>query len=218
MQLRPALDLALAATLALLAGTSCSTPTPDRSDASQRFPFRGGEIALTRQGTDCRLSLKGEINPTTVSALTLANNALIERVCDRRTLALDVHDGQVGAAITIGSMLRNRNIDTQVPPGSTCQTACLLVFAAGTQRELARGTSPARLGFSQIPPDEDFGQTTCYTELSNRQLLNLARYLKTMLPRSAADYVLDEIRSTDCRGVREVPAHKALSSGLATRG
>lgn len=217
MRFRAATTPLLAAGLALLLG-ACGTPAPDRTDAGKTFAYRGGEVALAQQGEDCRLTLRGEINPTTVSALRLASDALTGRSCRKTTLMLNAPDGQIGAAITLGAMLRNRHVDTHIPAGAQCQTACLLVFAAGTQRELAKGKPEPQLGFSQIPPDEDFGQGSCETELSNRQLLNLARYLKAMVPRMTADFMLDEIRATTCRGVRELPIHKAFSSGLVTKG
>lgn len=217
MRLRAATTPLLATGLALLIG-ACGTPAPERTDTGKTFAFRGGEVALAQQGEDCRLTLKGEINPTTVSALRLASDALTGRDCRRTALMLNAPDGQIGAAITLGAMLRNRHIDTHIPAGAQCRTACLLVFAAGTERELATGSPGPRLGFSQIPPDEDFGKGSCETELSNRQLLNLARYLKAMVPRMTADFMLEEIRATDCRGVHELPIHKAFSSGLATKG
>ncbi|AKU10917.1 hypothetical protein AzCIB_1012 [Azoarcus sp. CIB] len=206
----------LAAVATGLVVAACGVaPTVERDAKAEHFPYQGGEVAATQRGADCELTLRGTLTPAAVSALRLASDALAKRSCQGKTVVLDLADGSVGAAITVGSMLRNRGFDTRIAAGSTCHTPCLLVFAAGTRREIAPN---ARLGFTQIPPDEDFGRTNCETELDNRQMLNLARYLRAMLPTLTADYMLQQIRATDCRNVRALPASDAVTAGLATRG
>ncbi|MBD5803580.1 hypothetical protein AZOA_30210 [Azoarcus sp. Aa7] len=208
--------LAAAATALAVAGCGLAPTVEPKADAkAEHFAYKGGDVAAAQRGADCELTLRGTLTPAAVSSLRLASDALAKRSCQGKTVVLDLADGSVGAAMTVGSMLRNRGFDTRIAAGSTCHTLCLLVFAAGTRREIAPN---ARLGFSQIPPDEDFGRTNCETELDNRQMLNLARYLRAMLPTLTADYMLQQIRATDCRGVRALPASDAVTAGLATRG
>lgn len=208
--------LATTATALLVAACGVAPTVEPGADAkAEHFAWKGGNVAAAQRGADCELALRGTLTPEAVSSLRLASDALAKRSCRGKTVTLDLADGSVGAAITVGSMLRNRGFNTRIAPGSTCHTLCLLVFAAGTQREI--GTN-ARLGFSQIPPDEDFGRASCETELDNRQMLNLARYLRAMLPTLTADYMLQQIRATDCRNVRALPASDAVTAGLATRG
>ncbi|WP_128106540.1 hypothetical protein [Azoarcus sp. DN11] len=214
--LLPAVAIALLVSACGVAPTAPTASTAERE--GERFAYRGGEVAVAPRGDNCELTLRGTLAPAAVSSLTLAHEALSKRSCRSKWVVLDIADGSVGAAITVGSMLRNRGYNTRIAPGSACHTPCLLVFAAGAEREIPAGAPSARLGFSQIPPDEDFGKTGCETELDNRQLLNLARYLRAMLPGTSADYMLQRIRATDCRSVRELPAREAVTAGLATKG
>lgn len=213
MQIRFLRPLLPAAAIGLVVAACGVAPTVERQ--AERFAFKGGEVTVAQRGADCELTLRGTLAPAAVSALTLANDALAKRSCRSKSIALDLADGSVGTAITVGAMLRNRGFDTRVAPGSACHTPCLLVFAAGSRREIA---PDARLGFSQIPPDDDFGRMNCETELDNRQLLNLARYLRAMLPGPSADFMMQRIRAADCRSVRELPAGEAVSAGLVTKG
>ncbi|MCK9985119.1 MAG: hypothetical protein AzoDbin1_01591 [Azoarcus sp.] len=215
MRIRFPWHLLAAAATGLVVAACGLAPTVEPDAKAEHFPYQGGDVAAAQRGADCELALRGTLTPAAVSSLRLASDALAKLSCRGRTVVLDLGDGSVGAAITVGSMLRNRGFDTRIAAGSTCRTLCLLVFAAGTQREIA---PDARLGFTQIPPDEDFGRANCETELDNRQMLNLARYLRAMLPGLTADYMLQQIRATDCRGVRELPASDAVTAGLATRG
>lgn len=199
----------LAGTVVLsLLVAACGTPSA---------PPERGDMQAAQRGKDCELTVQGVLEPSAVTALTLASDNLAKRSCRSKWAVLDIADGSVGTAFTVGSMLRNRGFNTRIKPGSTCLTTCLLVFAAGKEREIPGGPTAPRLGFSQIRPDDDFGAVSCQTELDNRQTLQIARYLRAMLPALTADYMLQEIRRTDCRGVRELSAGDAVTSGLATR-
>jgi hypothetical protein len=206
---------ALLSTLCLaVALAGCASTTHDRAE---RLPYEGGTLSLGQQGERCEVALKGAINPDTVRKLSVLLADLDKRGCSRREAALDAGEGSVNAAITLGSMLRNRNFDTVVAEGSACRTACALVFAAGRERILPGNSAAPRIGFAQIPPDQDFGRNTCETELNRAQTLTLGRYLRAMLPAPAADATFQQLASADCRNVRYVSASEALAMGLATR-
>jgi hypothetical protein len=113
-------------------------------------------------------------------------------------------------------MLKNRNYDTQVQHGTTCLTPCLLVFAAGRQRVLPESSPPARIGFQQIPPDQDFGHRVCESELSYYQSLSLTRYLRAMLPAPTATAVFQKLKAADCQRTDYFGLPEALAIGLAT--
>src|SRR5262245_55837593 len=51
---------------------------------------------------------------------------------DVKTLVLGSHGGDVGAALSIGETVRARGLDVIVP--SSCESACVLIWAAGTHR------------------------------------------------------------------------------------
>lgn len=52
--------------------------------------------------------------------------------------------GSVGAAIAIGTEIRNRGWATLVPGGASCASACSMIWLAGARRLLADG---GRIGF-----------------------------------------------------------------------
>jgi hypothetical protein len=60
------------------------------------------------------------------------------------SIILDVKGGHIGAAISIGRFTRFRNYETRVQNGAVCNSACTLIWLAGTLRHLDRR---ARLGF-----------------------------------------------------------------------
>jgi hypothetical protein len=55
--------------------------------------------------------------------------------------------GNVAAALAIGQQVRARGWQTLVPAGSSCASACALIWLAGTQRMLGVN---ARIGFHAI--------------------------------------------------------------------
>lgn len=220
------LTLALAATTlaALLAG--CATPLPpDRAAPTgaptaagrvSSHPFEGGSLVADTRTAACTLTLTGEIHAGTVRRMTAALQDLDTPRCGHKRMVLNVTAGLLGDAITLGAMLRNRGFDTQVQAGSTCHTPCLLVFAAGNQRVLPEAPVPARLAFSPIPPDADFGHQSCQSEPSRGQQLTLTRYLRAMLPGPTATAVYQKLLAADCQHTDSYGPTEALAMGLAT--
>ncbi|NMG76326.1 hypothetical protein [Aromatoleum diolicum] len=203
----------------LFAGCATSITEPGAVPKIERFAYRGGGLVLRQADGECRIVAAGEISPAMVSSLTLVMREVEkQRACSKKWLELNITDGLLGQAITAGSMLRNRGYSTRLQPGSVCHTPCLLVFAAGVQRVIPSDSLLVRLGFSQIPPDEDFGGRHCETELNNNQQLTLARYLRAMLAASTADRMFRMINEANCQEVHELPVRDALTMGLATGG
>ena len=181
------------AVLAALAG--CGTPAPRPGAASapatsdRDFGYDGGSVTATQTGAACELRWQGALHAGAVPRLRQALDAVDRQRCERRTLVLGAVDGAVGEAITIGAMVRNR--------------ACC-------------GPTPARVVFSQIPPDADFGRQTCATELSRAQQLTLTRYLRAMLPPPTATAVYQKLLAADCRSAEAYGPQQARLIGLAT--
>lgn len=182
----------IALPLVLLA--CASPPPPDR--AGQDGVAR---IDMERRAGVCTLSLSGEIDQNAVNRLSQSLSRLEQQSCQERWMVLDAPAGQIGAAVTMGSMLRNRNFNTRVAPGSECLTSCVLVFAAGRERVLNSNAPLARLGISRVPADADFGSSRCEAEISRGQALTLTRYLRAMLPPQAAEAVFQVMVQADCR-------------------
>ncbi len=196
-------------------------PTPTAPPAApapglSTLPFEGGSLLLDTRSPACTVTLQGAMHEGTVRRLHTGLQQLQGARCSSRRLLLDTTAGELGSAITIGSMLRNHQFDTQVQAGRVCDTPCLLVFAAGTQRVLPLLPQPALLAFTPLPPDLDFGPRTCHSQPNAAQKLTLARYLNAMLPEPSSSTVLRQILAADCNGLARMGAQQALAIGLAT--
>ncbi len=218
MQLKPAL-WALAA--ALVAGCASSPPEAPSAPATpagrvQTHTYDGGRLITDTRTAACTIALHGELHAGTVRRMTSALQDLDQPGCTSKRLVLNAGPALLGDAITLGAMLRNRGYDTQVQAGATCHTPCLMVFAAGTQRVLPESPTPARIAFSQIPPDHDFGHQTCQSEPSRAQQLTVTRYLRAMLPGPTATAVYQKLLAADCRRHDTYGPAEALAMGLAT--
>lgn len=210
-----------ALTAALLALAGCASapppapPTPPPASppppAMERVP-----IDVDRRDGNCHIRLRGPLDEYTARGLRHVMGELEPSACRSKRVLLDLEGGQVGSALTVGAIIKNRGYDTQVQPGTTCLTPCLLVFAAGRQRIQLPSVPPTRIGFSQIPPDEDFGRRVCETELTSAQALTLTRYLRAMLPVPTATAVFDKLKAATCRHTEYLGPAEAMALGLAT--
>ncbi|KJS68012.1 MAG: hypothetical protein JM57_10995 [Comamonadaceae bacterium BICA1-1] len=212
-----------------LAVVGCATPPPEAPTPAapptapapaapglSTLPFEGGRLLLDTRSAACSITLQGEIHEGTVRRLHGALQQMQQSRCSSRRMVLEATAGELGSAITLGSMLRNRQFDTKVQPGRVCDTPCLLVFAAGTQRVLPLLPQPALLAFTQLPPDLDFAPRTCRSQPSAAQQLTLSRYLNAMLPEPSSSNVLRQILAADCNGPTRLGPEQALALGLAT--
>lgn len=181
-----------------------------------QYPYDGGTLQTDTRGAACSITLSGDVNHNAVRRL----GALLQEVenadCRAKRFVLNARDGALGDAVTLGAMLRNRHYDTEVMRGTTCNTPCLLVFAAGHERVLPESDPPTRLAFTQIPPDQDFGKGVCQTELNRGQQLTLTRYLRAMLPANTATAVYQKLVAADCQRTDQYGPANALAMGLAT--
>lgn len=209
-----ALTLILAAcgTPVDLGPSSSGTPAPQTTTPGTRLAYSGGSLMVSRSGASCQIRIEGEINGNTSTRLHQAFAELERSPCRDKTAVLAVNHGEVGSAITVGSMLRNRDFRTRVAAGNACLTPCWLVFVGGVDRQLEPG---ARIGFSQVPPDEDPGRNRrCETELSRAQALTLTRYLRAMLPPEPASALFQRLAVADCRSTVYWGAAEARSNGV----
>ena len=201
---------------------ACSTvPSSTGRDAAggteaRSFVYATGVWLADRQGTDCRLELRGAVDNAAVRQAGAALDWVEQAGCRTKTLVLNTGPGVFNDAITLGAMARNRNYHTQVAAGVACSTPCLLVFAAGQDRAMVQQPTPARLVFTQIPPDQDFGRQVCQTELSRGQQLTLLRYVRAMLPPATARALYLKLEGADCQTPDSYGPAEALAMGLAT--
>lgn len=204
--LRP---LTLCAAALLAACASPPKPAAPTNDGVAR-------IELERRAGNCEISLTGDIDQNAVNRLSQSLSRLEQQTCSERWMVLNAPSGQIGAAVTMGSMLRNRNFNTRIAPGSECLTSCVLVFAAGRERVLGSNPPLARLGISRVPPDADFGTDRCEAEISRGQALTLTRYLRAMLPSPTAEAVFQVMAQADCRTNLYWRPADVINNGLVT--
>ena len=212
---------ALLACLVLLAGCGTPPPAPPRAAApdlkTQRvFPHESGRFVLDVGPQGCQLAVYGALDHAAVRRIGPALQAVSTAGCAQRTAVLHSSGGVIGDAITLGAMLRNRGYQTHLPVGQQCDSTCILVFAAGLARTAPAAGAAGRFQFAQIPPDQDFGRQTCATELSRGQQLTLTRYLRAMLPETAAHGAYQRWLQSDCQHTVQLTAEQALALGLVT--
>lgn len=205
----------------LLAGCAGSPPTQapaaptsvttrSSTPVDERLP-----LEVDRRNGNCHIRLTGALTDDTAHDLRYVMSALEKTNCRSKRVMVDLQSGLIGSAITVGSIIKNRGYDTQLPPGTTCLTPCVLVFAAGRQRLMLNAVPPTRIGFSQIPPDADFGRGVCETELLASQTQTLIRYLRSMLPVTTANTVFQKLSSANCRSTEHIGQSEAEALGLA---
>ena len=213
----------MALPIALLMG--CAGTPPARSPAppiaaspsapvDERLP-----LEVDRRNGNCHIRLTGALTDDTAHDLRYVMSALEKTNCRSKRVLIDLQSGPqsglIGSAITVGAIVKNRGYDTQLPPGTTCLTPCMLVFAAGRQRLMLNTVPPTRIGFSQIPPDADFGRGVCETELLAPQAQTLIRYLRAMLPVATANTVFQKLSTANCRSTEYLGQPEAEALGLA---
>jgi hypothetical protein len=69
--------------------------------------------------------------------------------------------GSVGAAIAIGTEIRNRGWSTLVPNNAQCASACSMIWLAGQTRRLAAG---AQIGFHAMSRVQNGGRAEVHEE------------------------------------------------------
>ena len=206
---------ALFAVVLALAGCAGSPPAPSTGSPKQPA-YEGLPMEVDRRSGNCHILLNGQLDDYAVHSLRFVMTELDKTTCRSKRVLIDLEGGLVGSAITAGAIIKNRGYDTQVQPGTTCRTPCLLVFAAGRQRIMQQSVPPTRIGFSQIPPDADFGRQVCETELAPSQALTLTRYLRAMLPVPVATAVFQKLTAATCQRTEYLGPAEAVALGLAS--
>ena len=181
-------------------------------------------LDVDRRNGNCHIRLTGTLTDDTAHDLRYVMSVLEKTICRSKRVLIDLQGGlqsgqssnTIGSAITIGSIIKNRGYDTQLPPGTTCLTPCMLVFSAGHRRLMLNALPPTRIGFSQLPPDADFGRGVCETELLAPQAQTLIRYLRAMLPITTANTVFQKLSAANCRSTDYLGPAEAEALGLAT--
>jgi uncharacterized protein YecT (DUF1311 family) len=118
--------------------TICLT-TPCMAADIQRYPDRNGKITV---------SISGEILPDDEKKFTRLARLI---AADKEvTVKLDSKGGWNRHAAFIGQIIREMGYETRLEYGDRCDSACTLIFFAGTYRSVELGT---RLGFHSSRPE-----------------------------------------------------------------
>ncbi len=124
-----------------------SAPTQPGGETDPNMPRRLTATPVT-EGDSVGLSLRGEITPGDGSRIA---NEL--RAATPAFVTLDSPGGSVSDALTVGRVMRELGIETQVEQGAICLSACPYIFVGGTARKVEDG---GRFGVHQ----HSFGENT----------------------------------------------------------
>ena len=137
---------AMGVLVAGLAATLCATPV---AAETTRYGAIVHDDALAHV-----LTLDREITRATLRDFETALEAHRPSL-----LVLDSPGGRINASLAVARAVRKAGLDTVVPQGAECASACAFLFIAGTRRE-ARG----RLGVHQFTSDLDRSEPINATE------------------------------------------------------
>ncbi|ODT68325.1 MAG: hypothetical protein ABS75_21025 [Pelagibacterium sp. SCN 63-23] len=110
------------------------TTAPELLDEPLRIVLESGGV----------LSLTGTIDPGAAQRFADEMAARGEYVA---TVLLDSPGGSVDDALSIGRLIREKELSTEVPDGKLCASSCPLIFASGAERSAGR---EAAIGVHQI--------------------------------------------------------------------
>ncbi len=130
-------------------------------------PAYGGEIAAL-DGKTPAIVVRGRIELGDEKAFF----ELVKTVPNAR-IVLAGPGGNVVAALAIGQEIRARNLQTLVPAGAACASACALIWLAGTKRLLGED---ARIGFHALAAPRRngaFSETHAFDPVLMHYLLEL---------------------------------------------
>ncbi len=137
-------------------GTSLSAPTRPILPPALEGPGQGATPEITSDPglladplvvalrTGGELHLTGSFEPGSAEKVRSELEARGEYVA---TVVLESPGGSVEDALSIGAMIRERGLATEVRAGALCASSCPLVFAAGVER---RAPAEAAIGLHQI--------------------------------------------------------------------
>lgn len=98
-------------------------------------------VKLGSQGV---LQLTGTIEPETAELFAAEIDKIGEYV---KSISLDSPGGFLQSALTMGALIREKGYDTTINEGALCASACPLIFASGTNRQV---DEKAAFGLHQI--------------------------------------------------------------------
>jgi hypothetical protein len=189
--------------------SACSVVPPK---ATQRFDQ--GVLTLAREGGRCEVTINGVLTQDAIRKLRLVLDAMDTQNCARPVARLQIEDGGLNSAITVGSMLRNRRFDTVIDAHHGCRTACLLVFASGIERVAPITLNNA--GFTALAGETPSGALVCINPPTREQSSAVRRYMQAMLDSGATEAVLTELTAARCEAPRDLSAETLRTLGLAT--
>ena len=98
--------------------------------------YDDGGAGLTDLACGFRFHLKGIINDAMLEKFRLVLAEVPTHRKARLHVDIDSPGGSIRAAMEIGRIMRQREMDVLVHPGASCASACVLVFAAGVERDI----------------------------------------------------------------------------------
>ncbi|WP_424814025.1 hypothetical protein [Roseococcus sp. YIM B11640] len=143
--------LALPFTLTCLVASLA--PLPLLAQSRPSAPGSGG-VFVSREGGRASIVVTGRISPETETAFAAA-----VRSNPNARVVLNSAGGSLNPALAMGRLIHERRLQTVVPDGRGCFSACGLIWIAGAERHIGTG---ARIGFhaAYVPQQGGPGQVS----------------------------------------------------------
>ena len=130
-------------------------------------PAAAGEVGI-RCARTCEVSIGGRLEDGDFKVFH--DYAAAQRIT---RVALTGPGGKVAPALAIGQEIRARGIETVVPEGRRCASACALIWLAGTRRLLAPGAAIGFHAISVTQPGQGTAETHAFDDVLVRYLAAL---------------------------------------------
>jgi hypothetical protein len=193
---------------------SCAT----KPSIENKWVYDKGIVLFSLKNSECLITLRGNITPALVRPFTEAVDMATSTKCASKWIQLDSPGGSVEAALSIGALIRLKQLNTSIIK-SSCSSSCGLIFASGVKRAISGPSSffiESYLGFHQIfNYDGDF--QVCREDLASPIWVRIKDHLNKMLPANASNYFYNLMRLTDCTKTLEIDSNQAMRYGIATQ-
>ena len=193
---------------------SCATKPVVKNE----WVYDKGIVIFSINNGECLITLRGDITPALVRPLAEAVEMTTSNKCTSKWIQLDSIGGSVGAAMSIGELLRLKQFNSSIIK-SVCASSCGLIFTAGVKRAISAPSSifiTSYLEFHQISYNVgDF--KVCKEDLASPVWRGIRGYLNKMLPTNASNHFYNSMWLTDCTKTLQLDSNQAILYGIATQ-
>ena len=177
--------------------------------------YGGGTIFYTiiNQG-ECNLKINGDINEALEHNFSDLIKESVDSGCKSYQLTLNSSGGNIGVALFLGNLIRDKKMTTVVL--ESCKSACLYLFISGANRIVSRNSV---LGLHQAM---DYKSKECINPKlhtkSNREFFNgLLEFSQEMLGDKSGKFFSSKENIAGCKEMLEVDNTEFLKEGVINK-